>query len=128
MGTVPDGIRRAVPARGHPAPPQTRSLPRWGRLVSLRGRPRMPTADDLRSLLRSLDGGAYREYKRIAGRYDFPGFELRVDHVQGDPFADPSRVRAVVPATTAEIPPELLRTDAQRTAVADFLNRAFAAA
>src|SRR5690606_7784970 len=80
------------------------------------------------SLLRSLDGGAYREYKRIAVRYDFPGFELRVDHVQGDPFADPSRVRAVVPATTAEIPPELLRTDAQRTAVADFLNRAFAAA
>lgn len=88
----------------------------------------MPSSDDLRALLRSLDGKGYKAYKRIADAYDFSAFRLRVDHVQGDPFADPSRVRAVVPPATAALPPALLETEERRTAAADFLNRAFAAA
>jgi predicted ABC-class ATPase len=85
-------------------------------------------ASELRSHLVSLDGKGYRAYKAIGESYAFPGFTLRVDHVQGDPFADPSRLRAVVPTEVAGIPADLLETEARRTAAADFLNRAFARA
>lgn len=83
----------------------------------------MQNIDELRDLLGSLDGRGYKAYKVVAGRYDVGNFELRVDHVQGDPFADPSRVRAMVPSATADLPPGLLGTETRRTAVADFLNR-----
>lgn len=88
----------------------------------------MQTPEQLRDLLRSLDGSGYRAYKRIGERYRFPSFELRVDHVQGDPFADPSRMRALVPADVAGLPPDLLTDATRRAAAADFLNRAFAGA
>jgi predicted ABC-class ATPase len=82
------------------------------------------SARELRALLEELDGQGYRAYKRIGGEYRFERFLLRVDHVQGDPFAEPSRLRAVVPPGTARLPTELLRSPERRTAVADFLNRA----
>lgn len=85
----------------------------------------MRSREELRRALEALDGRGYRDYKAIAGRYGFDGFELVIDHVQGDPFADPSRMRAIVPAEVADIPEDLVATPARRTAVADFLNRAF---
>jgi predicted ABC-class ATPase len=88
----------------------------------------MAPASELRSHLVSLDGKGYRAYKAIGKSYAFPSFTLRVDHVQGDPFADPSRLRAVVPPEVAGIPADLLETEARRTAAADFLNRAFSQA
>jgi predicted ABC-class ATPase len=86
------------------------------------------TSDELRRLLEGLDGQGYRAYKGIGRSYAFPRYELRVDHVQGDPFADPSRLRVVVPAREAGLPAELLASEARRAATADFLNRALAAA
>lgn len=88
----------------------------------------MPRSADLRALLLSLDDRGYRSYKRIGERYEYEGFTLRVDHVQGDPFADPSRLRVVVPAESARLPLDLLETEARRTAVADYLNRTLARA
>lgn len=81
---------------------------------------------ELRHRLEALEGKGYRSYKPIAGGYRFDGFDLIIDHVQGDPFADPSRMRAMVPAATAGIPEDLLASEPRRTAVADYLNRAFA--
>lgn len=86
----------------------------------------MSDREELRALLEALDGKEYRAYKRIGERYRFPRFTLVVDHVQGDPFADPSRVRALVSPEEASLPPDLLETDLRRTAAADFLNRALA--
>ena len=77
----------------------------------------------LRSTLEALDGKGYKAYKRIAGRYRFPGFDLLVDHVQGDPFADPSRMRILAPPETTGIPEDLRESETRRTALADFLNR-----
>ena len=56
--------------------------------------PRGPvkSASDLGTVLRGLDGRGYKAYKAIAGAWDFGDFTLHVDHVQGDPFAAPSRV------------------------------------
>jgi predicted ABC-class ATPase len=80
-------------------------------------------AEHLRAFLSDLDGTGYREYKRLGDRYVFQRFMLVIDHVQGDPFAEPSRMRALVPPDRAGLPAELLHSSARRTAVADFLNR-----
>jgi len=47
----------------------------------------------LRQILNRIDGRGYKAYKDIVGFYKFKGFEVAVEHVQGDPFAEPSRVR-----------------------------------
>jgi predicted ABC-class ATPase len=81
------------------------------------------TASDLQALLRALDGRGYREYKTIGDTYRFDDFRLRFDHVQGDPFADPSRVRILVAAARASLPAELVASPVGRIAAADYLNR-----
>lgn len=83
----------------------------------------MQPLHDLGDLLRRLDGRGYRSYKQIAGTYDAGDFHLIIDHVQGDPFAEASRVRALVPAASAELPAWSRSSDARITATADFLNR-----
>ncbi len=46
----------------------------------------------LKERLRQINGRGYPSYKSLKGGYDFPSFRLEVVHVQGDPFAAPSRV------------------------------------
>ncbi|HEV2146426.1 MAG TPA: ABC-ATPase domain-containing protein [Longimicrobiaceae bacterium] len=84
----------------------------------------METIQELESELRGLEGRGYRDYKRVKGSYQAEGFRLVVDHVQGDPFAEPSRVRALVPPESARLPEWALRSPVRRLAAADFLNRA----
>ena len=62
----------------------------------------MPTDQNLKSILSRIDGRGYKAYKDLQGRYEFAGFELHIDHVQGDPFAAPSKVRVRV----AQVVPE----------------------
>ncbi|HSG48243.1 MAG TPA: ABC-ATPase domain-containing protein [Longimicrobiales bacterium] len=85
----------------------------------------MPTADDLRATLVRLDGRGYPAYKDIRGRWELPDFHLSVDHVQGDPFAAPSRVSAHLPPETAGLDPWLLGNEARRLGVAAWLAAAF---
>jgi len=86
------------------------------------------TNDDLRCLLNRIDGKGYPAYKDIRGEYRFPDFTLLIDHVQGDPFAAPSRLRVWVPQSVAGYPPDTLASRSRRVALADFLTRAFDAA
>jgi predicted ABC-class ATPase len=79
----------------------------------------------LAATLHRLGGRGYKAYKDIAGEYDAGSFRLLIDHVQGDPFAEPSRLRALVPPATAGLPEWALRTATRREATADFLNRTF---
>ncbi|GAB4526929.1 MAG: ABC-ATPase domain-containing protein [Anaerolineae bacterium] len=88
----------------------------------------MSTQDELRRILNRIDGKGYPAYKDIQGRYEFTGFTLLVDHVQGDPFAAPSRLRVRVPQAIAGYPPDLYAQPGRRVALADFLTRAFDAA
>jgi predicted ABC-class ATPase len=81
--------------------------------------------DSLGATLRELDGRSYKAYKKIAGEYHGGSFRLVIDHVQGDPFADASRMRAILPPPSAALPDWALRNDARITATADFLNRTF---
>jgi len=80
--------------------------------------------DNLQNKLLALDGKGYKAYKSIAGVYTFPAFELSIDHVQGDPFATPSRISVRVDTIKAAFPAELWQTTVRRVALEDFLGRA----
>lgn len=80
----------------------------------------------LRTELLGLDGRNYKAYKDIQGwNGDFERFTLRIDHVQGDPFAAPSRLRAFVPLGEAGLPESSMTGTARTRATRDFLARSF---
>ena len=80
----------------------------------------------LRAKLLGLDGRNYKAYKDIQGwDVEFARFSLRIDHVQGDPYAAPSRLRVFVPLDQAHLPAKALKNSARRRATRDFLARSF---
>jgi predicted ABC-class ATPase len=81
------------------------------------------SADDLHRTLQRIDGRGYKAYREIRGAFAFEGLTLYVDHVQGDPFAAPSKLRLRVPNETACIPTELFASRVRRLAMEDFLVR-----
>ena len=83
------------------------------------------TPDDLARTLRRIDGKGYKAYRDIEGTYSFPNFTLHIDHVQGDPFATPSRLRVCVDHTEAGFPPDAYSTGSRKVGLADFLLRRF---
>lgn len=82
----------------------------------------------LRQALRCIDGKGYKAYKDIEGSYRGDGFVLHIDHVQGDPFASPSRVRVEVEPVAAGVEAHWLNPPFRRTAAEDFFARSVAQA
>jgi predicted ABC-class ATPase len=80
---------------------------------------------DLRRLLQSVDGQGYRAYKRAKGAWRGDDFTLHIDHVQGDPFATPSKLRLCLSPDVHGIPDEAWSTAARRIGSCDFLLRTF---
>jgi predicted ABC-class ATPase len=85
----------------------------------------MKTSEVLKKDLNRIDGKSYRIYKDLEGQYDFGNYTLSIDHVQGDPFASPSRIRVIVNQTTSKFPKELFDNKNKNIAVADYLTREF---
>ncbi len=85
----------------------------------------MATEKDLRRQLNRIDGKGYKAYKDIRGSYIFDGYTLIIDHVQGDPFAVPSRVRVRVPRERAGFAVDLFVNRSREIALRDFLTRCF---
>jgi predicted ABC-class ATPase len=83
----------------------------------------VPDAHVLTETLNRIDGRGYKSYSEIRGRFDFDRFTLFVDHIQGDPFAAPSKLRIRVPAREAGLPDDLTAPGIRRLASADFLAR-----
>ncbi len=81
------------------------------------------SASALESELRRIDRRGYRAYKDIAGAYDLGDVVLFIDHVQGDPFAAPSKLRLRVDTQRAGIDPALFDNRARRVALEDYLAR-----
>jgi predicted ABC-class ATPase len=82
----------------------------------------------LGALLERIDGRGYKAYKELTGEWAYPDFVLRIDHVQGDPYAAPSRVRALVRPEEAGLDPAAYRSRPRALGTAAFLARAFARA
>ena len=85
----------------------------------------MRTAAQLRGDLRDIDRRSYPAYKSLAGSFGFGGYILHIEHVQGDPFASPSRLRVEVSRRAAAFPDRLCQSPVDRRALADCLLRRF---
>lgn len=85
----------------------------------------MKTAEDLRQLLDRIDHRGYPAYKDTKGVYQFQRYVLSIDHVQGDPFAAPSKLSVRVPGRAAGFPKELFDKKHKRIALQDELTRNF---
>ena len=83
--------------------------------------------NELAEALRRIDGRGYKAYAALAGSWDFGDFRLVVDHVQSDPFAAPSRVRALIDATAAELAPSAFRNVHRAEGTACLLAHTFSA-
>lgn len=85
------------------------------------------STSDLRDELVRLDGRSYGDYRRVGRRaWAVAPMTLTIEHVQGDPFAAPSRLRLDVPADVLGLPSYAHATRDSRRASADFLQRALA--
>lgn len=82
----------------------------------------------LRQKLTKIDGHGYKAYRELAGVYGFPRFNLFIDHIQGDPYASPSRMRVRVDYDKAGFQAELMDSRVRRVAFQDYLARAFSRA
>lgn len=85
----------------------------------------MKTHSDLNKQLMSIDHRGYPAYKDLQGSYSFPEYTLSIDHVQGDPFAAPSKLRITVDKARAMFPPSLYDRPHKRIALQDYINRVF---
>ena len=85
----------------------------------------MLSKEDLKNILSRIDGKGYKAYKDIEGSFDFGPFTLHVDHVQGDPFAAPSRLRFHIPLSKTGFPPSLFEHRIRRISFQDFIARRF---
>ena len=85
----------------------------------------MKNSEDLRRMLRAVDHKSYPAYKDLKGTYSFGSFLLGIDHVQGDPFASPSRLSVQIDGAKAAFPPAYYKEKHCRIALQDYLNRLF---
>ncbi len=87
----------------------------------------MKTAADLQTLLRQIDHKGYPAYKDTKGKYQFQQYILSIDHVQGDPFASPSKVSILVPGRVAGFDRMCYESAVRKIAFQDYLLRRMAA-
>lgn len=87
----------------------------------------MKTATDLRECLRRIDHRGYPAYKDTRGKYQFTDYVLSIDHVQGDPFAAPSKVSVEIDGKKAGFDKTLYDSFCKRIALQDHLLRRMAA-
>ena len=85
----------------------------------------MKSSQDLRRLLESIDRKSYPAYKDTRGSYDFTDYVLTIDHVQGDPFASPSKLSVFIPHQRAAYPSACFDAPHKQTALEDYLVRQF---
>lgn len=85
----------------------------------------MKSSEDLRVNLRAINRKSYPAYKSLAGSYHFGKYTLNIEHVQGDPFAAPSRLSVKVNHKIAGFPASYYETKWDQTALEDYLIRRF---
>ena len=93
--------------------------------IEFRRKENVETSTELRNLLHRIDHKGYPAYKDTKGTYQFQGYVLSIDHVQGDPFASPSKVSVHMKGGMAGFPKELYCGGCQRRALQDYLTRQF---
>lgn len=85
----------------------------------------MQTSSNLISALSNIDHKGYPAYKSLKGSYQFPFYRFTIDHVQGDPFASPSRVSIDISGKNNRFPAEYYTVSYKKRALCDHLIRLF---
>ena len=85
----------------------------------------MNTEFQLQDKLRKIHRKSYPAYKDLKGSYRFPDYILHIEHVQGDPFAAPSKLSVELSTEKAGFPVRLFDKSYKKTALEDYLIRAF---
>lgn len=85
----------------------------------------MKSSIDLKKELKSINGKSYGYYKNLSDKYDFKDYILSIDHVQGDPFASPSKVRIIINQKIAKFPLNLFDKSYKKISLEDYLTRLF---
>lgn len=85
----------------------------------------MNKIEDLRYMLQKIDHKSYGMYKSLAGAYVCGKYVLHIDHVQGDPFASPSRLRFAVKKEVHKFPEKFWMEKHRRIALEDQILRRF---
>ena len=80
---------------------------------------------DLVSEIQRVDGKGYRSYKDLKGSYRLDDWTLFIDHVQGDPFAAPSRLRLRISQKEAQFPDWTYCNRIREVALRDLIARRF---
>lgn len=82
--------------------------------------------DLLNSILKKLEKQNYRAYQQIKGQYDFGDYTLYIDHVQSDPYASASRLRATRAWSLTGLDWLREKSPSYQRAARDFIARSFA--
>ncbi|DBA04421.1 TPA: hypothetical protein N0F65_010017, partial [Lagenidium giganteum] len=92
---------------------------------------RRPSASwlDLQRVLRQIDGKNYKAYHDLERSFTYSSatlsFDLEFDHIQGDPYASPSRAHVLVAAASAAFPKDMFTSKIRNIALCDYLTRTF---
>ena len=85
----------------------------------------MKNKEDLKKELIKIDHKSYGMYKTLGGSYSFGNYILHIDHVQGDPFASPSRLHFEVKKDRHGFPEEYYKEKHRRLMLEDQVLRRF---
>ncbi len=84
----------------------------------------MPAPKELINQITSLDGKGYKAYKSLQGKsFAFGLFQLTFEHVQGDPFAAPSRLSIKIELPSAGFAKAHYENPLRKLALEDYLLR-----
>ena len=79
---------------------------------------------DLKQEIISLDGKGYKAYKSLQGKsFGYDHFTVRFEHVQGDSFAQPTRLSISIGVDEAGFLPSLFNNPTRKLALEDHLLR-----
>lgn len=85
----------------------------------------------LGDILQDIHNRNYNAYHDLERAFAFASgsfkFRLVFDHIQGDPYASPSRAHVQVDPIAAGFPAEMYQKKIRNIAVCDYLTRKFAA-
>ncbi|RLN61839.1 hypothetical protein BBJ29_003865 [Phytophthora kernoviae] len=108
-----------------------------GRNSSYNDRARTPLPSvswqQLGNVLQDLHNRNYGAYHDLERSFEFQDgssglqFALEFDHIQGDPYASPSRAHVTISALSAAFPDEMHASKTRNIALCDYLTRQFAA-
>lgn len=85
----------------------------------------MKSSEELKRLLESIDRKSYPAYKAAQGAYNFTDYILKIEHVQGDPFAAPSKASVWIDHKRSGYPAGYFDCSHRQTALEDYLVRQF---